>query len=524
MKIALYMIAGGDFKQAGSATSNLKKMLKKINIDPADMRRVIIAAFEAEMNVVIHARKGSMRVILDANEIEIEVRDEGPGISDIEQAMKEGFSTAPPAARALGYGAGMGLPNIKNNSDSFEIDSAVGEGTRLCFTINFKTHESYVWSRNSVRSVPEKCHNCLFCVRNCPTKAIRVRNNKPEILRELCIDCTSCIKICRSGALVALETGDEVKPSPDKFLVVSPQFLSQFSAKISPQRVLAALDKMGFKNVFLTEAWENALREAVYKYAEQEEKSLPVITPLCPAVVNLIELRFPTLTENIAPFLSPIEAVRKNLMGLDTLILAGCPSHLTALLAKQLSRNVEVVIPSTLRQSVQPLVMDAEDAAAPEIAPEGASRIEVPAGVLEVSGIRHVINVLEKVENGRLRDVRVLELFVCDQGCFGSPLLSEEPFVARYRWGKDIGRTNEYAKAIRRDVPFRVRAGMRLDQDVSRAIVKFAEVDDLTAVLPGIDCGMCGAPTCAALAEDIVMNRAARSDCVHFADDKGGLQ
>ena len=135
MIISSYPIAGGDFERAGSASSLLKEQLKKVGVEPVAIRRAMIAAYEAEMNVVIYANKGNMQIALDTEKLDVEVTDEGPGIPDIEQAMIEGFSTAPPAIRELGFGAGMGLPNIKKNSDRFAIESAVGEGTRVTFTI-----------------------------------------------------------------------------------------------------------------------------------------------------------------------------------------------------------------------------------------------------------------------------------------------------------------------------------------------------------------------------------------------------
>lgn len=126
-----YEIKGGDFSKAGFASSNLKKMLKQINIDPKLIKRIVIAFYEAEMNIVAHAYDGKINVKIAPEQIIINVSDRGPGIEDIDQAMEDGYSTASEEVREMGFGAGMGLSNIKNNTDRLDIKSTVGEGTDL---------------------------------------------------------------------------------------------------------------------------------------------------------------------------------------------------------------------------------------------------------------------------------------------------------------------------------------------------------------------------------------------------------
>ncbi len=132
-----YDIQGGDFSSAGKASSDVKKILKQLNIDPQVVRRIAVALYEAEVNVVAHACKGMMRVDLDAQKIKILLEDEGPGIENIERAMQEGFSTASEEVRQMGFGAGMGLPNIKRNTDEMHLTSVPGKGTTLEMTVKF---------------------------------------------------------------------------------------------------------------------------------------------------------------------------------------------------------------------------------------------------------------------------------------------------------------------------------------------------------------------------------------------------
>lgn len=130
-----YHIPGDDFTRAGEASSNIKNKLKQMGVSPQIVRKVAIAMYEGEINMVIHAGGGNIDVTIDPKEITMVLQDRGPGIPDIELAMKEGYSTAPDNVRALGFGAGMGLPNMKKYSDVMEISSIVGEGTRVLIKV-----------------------------------------------------------------------------------------------------------------------------------------------------------------------------------------------------------------------------------------------------------------------------------------------------------------------------------------------------------------------------------------------------
>ncbi len=132
-----YDIQGGDFSSAGKASSEVKKTLKQFNIEPRLVRQIAIASYEAEVNVVAHAYRGVMSVDLTPERIKIILEDEGPGIPNIEKAMEEGFSTASDEVRQMGFGAGMGLPNIKRNTDEMMLTSTIGVGTTLVMTVNF---------------------------------------------------------------------------------------------------------------------------------------------------------------------------------------------------------------------------------------------------------------------------------------------------------------------------------------------------------------------------------------------------
>ncbi|UCC45777.1 MAG: ATP-binding protein [Candidatus Zixiibacteriota bacterium] len=126
-----FTIEGSDFAKAGMVSTEVKSILKKIGFDPKLVRRVAISTYEGEMNVVMHAKRAAVRLQVTPKVIEIVIDDEGKGIPDVEQAMQEGFTTATEEMRAMGFGSGMGLPNIKRNSDDLEVTSEVGLGTTL---------------------------------------------------------------------------------------------------------------------------------------------------------------------------------------------------------------------------------------------------------------------------------------------------------------------------------------------------------------------------------------------------------
>ena len=528
-----FPIVGGDFASAGAASRGLKEQLTRLGVAGEVLRRVMIAAYEAEMNVVIHARRGKLWARLNSGRIDLEVVDEGPGIPDVQQAMREGWSTAPAEARALGFGAGMGLPNIRKASDLFEIDSRPGKGTRVRSTIHLQKLAAAAALRNAIDMRPESCRNCLACLAACPTRAMRLRDGRPYILEHLCINCTACLAACRYGALgLREENPADAEAIAAGTLVLPLPFLGGFP-QAGPALVLAALRELGAREVRLTEEWEAGLLEESLRFARgpQRRATGPVLAPVCPAVVNLVETHFPSLLPQLAPFLSPVEAARDE-YGLEALtVVAACPEQYMALHPGSLPGRLRVLSPSRAAAAVAKALKrvgksedreaqasegEAEDgeASAAEAAPAAARTQEPPASsgarVLRISGLSHVLRALEKAEASALAGVELLVLYACDQGCWGSPLFPEDPFLARDRAGAvAVGR----APALPRGRPFQARPGQRLDESMPAAIRKLARIDELARSLPGRDCGICGAPTCACRAEDIVLGRVSGKGC-----------
>jgi ferredoxin len=346
-----------------------------------------------------------------------------------------------------------------------------------------------------------------------------VRKQQPVVLDRLCIGCAACIEACESSAF-AIEGVEDDLPDVKGFpAVIPPSLLLQFGPAVGPRSVMDELDRLGFEELYLTQAWEEALRQAVVQYAQREAGLTPVISPACPAVVNLVTTRFPSLIAQLAPFLSPLEAARDELAGQPPVFVVLCPAQGTALRNRSagMLRTVSV---SAVKRALMPAVHERRQEASRS--PKGAAKRMTNPRLLEASGIRHVVRILDEAEKGLLADVQVLELFACDDGCFGSPLLSEDPFVAQMRWGMARDRAKASAHAVRRTEPFPARIGLRLDESMALAVEKLARIDELTKRLPGNNCSACGAPSCESLAEDIVLGRAAEAECVRLNREMGG--
>ena len=515
-----YPIETGDYAGAGAASRDLKRHLKRIGAEADAVRRAMIAAYEAEMNVVIHASAGGrLEAAVSDGQLDVDVVDRGPGIPDVDAAMREGFSTASAEARALGFGAGMGLPNIARNSDRVKVTSAPGEGTTVSFTIALRPEAAVQGApASSLSTVPEVCRDCRHCLVACPTAAMRVRDGRPSVLHHLCVDCTCCIAACAPEALTLLDAAGPLEGAG--VLAVPPALLAGFGDHPAAT-VLAELLALGFDEVVSAHGYEDALRREVLDLAATSALPEPVISPVCPAAVNLIELKFPALVGHIAPLASPWEALQRDLDGREATYVVSCPSQRSVLLAQQPTDQRRTVTPRRVREAVLPRLTARREGA--------GERAEAPwpqaAGaddLLVVDGVAHVVAVLEQLEDGVLSGVSAVEPYLCDGGCFGSPLLAEDARVAAWRWAAAAG-LDGGGSSVARARPFRPRPGVRLDDDMAEAIRKLGLLDAETRALPGKDCGVCGAPTCAALAEDIVMSRSTRAACPYVTTEEGSV-
>ncbi len=402
---------------------------------------------------------------------------------------------------------------------------------------------------HSVELEADLCCGCTNCLKHCPTEAIRVHGGKAKILSERCIDCGECIRICPHHAKKAHSTTlDEIKKFKYNVAIPAPALFGQFNRLDNIDIVLTGLKKLGFDDVFEVSRGAELVSEATRKLIKENKLKKPIISSACPAVVRLIKIRFPELCGNVMPLLAPMEVAAKiarreaiEKTGLKSeeigiFFITPCPAKVTEAHSPNYAESSEVDGAIAISK-IYPELTHAMDHLT-EIEPIAQSGIigigwatsggEAAAMLgekyLAADGIVNVIRVLEELEDEHIRDVEFIELNACSGGCVGGVLTVENPYVARAR----IQTLRKYLPVSMNHLDNRNIDDMkwteelefdadifRLDEDIVKAMQMMSEMEDILSGLPGLDCGSCGAPTCRAMAEDIVRGKAKETDCIH---------
>lgn len=397
----------------------------------------------------------------------------------------------------------------------------------------------------------ERCQGCTHCLRACPTEAIRIRHGKAEVIPHRCVQCGRCIQVCPRGAWgVRSDSLEKVKKDGGAVAVLDPTVFWQFGSQISPRELAGAFLKIGFSAVQdLGEALE-IYGAAVSSYLSSEDRISPAIASACPAVVQLVEVKYPSLTENLVPIIPPFSILasrwkdsgRRNKKQ-RLFYIVPCLAQVSAATkalgkAKRLNGAIplaDVYNPLKAIVSQKGRSTDASSGEEPLrsgmrwAAPGGESEaLENPASLV-VDGIANVANILELAESGLLGDVPFIEAWACTGGCLGGPLTVQNPFLARYHlmaWGgrnkggTGKGRVSVDVGPFRLSRPFASRPGLRLDENLRVAMEKLGRIDQVVKKFPGVDCGSCGCPNCLALAEDIIQGHATENQCFYVLQEK----
>ena len=402
---------------------------------------------------------------------------------------------------------------------------------------------------HSVELKADLCCGCTNCLKRCPTEAIRVHGGKAKILSERCIDCGECIRICPHHAKTAHSTTfDEIKKYKYRVAIPAPALFGQFNHLDNIDIVLTGLKKIGFDSVFEVSRGAELVSEATRKLIKENKLKKPIISSACPAVVRLIKIRFPELCNNVMPLKAPLEVSAKiarqearEATGLPdedigVFFITPCPAKVTEVhspnYAEKSAVNGAIAISKIYPELTH--AMDHLDEVE-TIAHSGLMGIgwatsggEAAAMLgdkyLAADGIENVIRVLEELEDDHIRDVEFIELNACSGGCVGGVLTVENPYVAQAR----IHTLRKYMPVSMNHLEERQLDMMmweneleydadifRLDEDIVKAMSMMAEMEEILSGLPGLDCGSCGAPTCRAMAEDMVRGKAKESDCIH---------
>ncbi len=403
---------------------------------------------------------------------------------------------------------------------------------------------------HSVKLEPELCKGCINCIKRCPTQAIRVRNGKAQINSKFCIDCGECIRICPHHAKTAsYDKLDVMRQYEYTVALPPPSLYSQFNNLDDVNIVLNALKLMGFDDVFEVSSAAEIVSEATREYIRSHEDSLPYISTACPSVVRLIRVRFPNLIPQLLPINPPVEvaacmaaARAMEATGLPrekigVFFLSPCPSKVAYVKAPLGTEKSQVDHVLAIKEVYPQLLayMKAVENDAEEISESGKIGISwgrsggEASGLftdryLAADGIENVIRVLEDLEDQKFANLEFVELNACNGGCIGGVLTVENPYVAevklkRLRKYMPVARSHMGSEA-EEYVPWttgvQFEPVFRLGDNMMESFARLEQVERLCKRLPGLDCGSCGAPTCKALAEDIVRGEASERDCIYY--------
>jgi iron only hydrogenase large subunit-like protein len=417
---------------------------------------------------------------------------------------------------------------------------------------------------HAIHITKDKCIGCVHCLGKCPTRAIRVKDGKAVIIDELCIDCGECLRVCPHEAVHSHTTSFAALDAfTYKVAIPSTVLYGQFGTAVLPNEILSALRRIGFDEVYDLSSICELNCAATEEYLNEHPRPRPFITSTCPVVVRLIQQRYPALCAQILPIEPPREIAAKILRTILPKSVGVPPDkigiiHITPCPAKMVSINS----PATLAKSfldgaisvrdIYPQILTAlrkgeEDALMRHLFPEtlfsglgmgwslsgGETRGFKKHRAVAVSGIQDTMRVLDQVEAGLLQDIDLLECTVCPDGCVGGPLEVENRFLAKSRILELVAAAGEHAVVDQRDAsrlyhknflsfdhPAPPVESHPLDRDTAKAIRMAKRREKIFAGLSKKDCGICGAPDCRTLADDIVRGHARLDDCPFVTKEK----
>ncbi len=406
--------------------------------------------------------------------------------------------------------------------------------------------------------IPDKCRGHMACMRNCPTEAIRIRNGKAVISRELCVDCGACISVCPEGAIVPIsDPVADISHFKYKVVVPSSVLYAQFEASIHPYLLHLAFKHIGFDEVVDIGHSCAVLARAYIEYMKQYTGPLPLISPDCPATVRLIQVRYPDLVDQVLPLDVPRELtareVKKNLpakLGLHpdevgVFYVSPCPAKIVSCRqpaektkswfdgAISIKDIYSVLLPQVFTEMKtfdESQVPDDFVFSAGWATLGGLTRAVKMDNWLAVSGWDHVMRIFDDIENSRLRNIDFVEVMSCMLGCIGGCLNVQNPYVTRANSIKQRNRYERHIQLDEADINRKLEAGYffmenkilprptkYFDTDLETSIKRMAEKEKVYRKLRQIDCGCCGAPTCKAFAEDFVRGDVRLTDCIFLA-------
>lgn len=407
----------------------------------------------------------------------------------------------------------------------------------------------------------DKCIGSMRCMRACPTHAIRVRDGKARLIPELCIDCGSCLSVCPTGAISATTISfAELDRFKFKVAVTAPALFTQFGRNDTPAQIEQALLSLGFDAV-----WEYAvdielIDRAIAECVERRTGPFPLISNSCPVVVRLVQVAYPTMVDQLIPIEAPREIAGRELKRKYSKELNLKPEEIAAIyITPCQAKTISILQPAEgvesfldgaigISQIYNDLFFHLRKKAAKEEAAKRRDRSAelfhwgIPEGefsrlsrenCLTLEGLTDIIKVFDDIEKGRIVNIGFLECHACKSGCIGGNLTVENLYVARSKNLHLISQrpqfVPEYEKEVARryateDFSLRAslkpRAAERAVTDLHEQVGRRKKTEALLNVLPSLNCGLCGAPSCKVHAEDVATGRAEITDCVFLSSER----
>ncbi|MEO0191076.1 MAG: [Fe-Fe] hydrogenase large subunit C-terminal domain-containing protein [candidate division WOR-3 bacterium] len=398
---------------------------------------------------------------------------------------------------------------------------------------------------HSIKVDEKKCIGCVVCMKVCPTKAIRIKEKKAVVNAERCIDCGECYRACPYGAITSLTTKtSDITRFKIKIALPSPVLYSQFGSNVMPDQILNALKEIGFDYVYDEALACEMISIAIEEYLERNKSPRPIISSTCPVVVRLIQRLFPSLVSLIIRMEPPREIAAKNLkrelskehkiseQDIGIFHITSCPAKMVSINKPETMeksyldgaisiKEIYNQVMAQLKRKEHNFILQTQSQASGigigwAISGGEIRGIKQDASV-SVSGVYDTIRILSDVESGKIKNIEYLECLICPDGCIGGPLTVENRFLAKSHILKLIrkfGGKNRidisYVKQLYEKNFFSFERNIQpkpfppLDSDKNEAIKKLKKKERILKNLPGINCGVCGAPDCESFAEDLV--------------------
>ncbi len=402
------------------------------------------------------------------------------------------------------------------------------------------------------------CIGCSHCMNVCPTEAIRIRNGKAILYENRCVDCGECFKACPVSAIfIDQDDFKRIQAFKYRIALVPAVFIGQFHEGISRDQIYAAILANGFTHIYEVEMGVELLANEMHTYAKKHPEKKPLISSFCPAIIRLVQVKFPALAENIMLLKPPLDITalycRKELTDeginpaeIGVFYITPCAAKIAAIkspVGEDYSMITGVINMDTLYNKVYKHIKN-DRTIQPTISPNKplskkalqwtlthGESAHVPGRSLAIDEIHNVIEFLEKIESDEISDIDFLELRACDESCAGGVLLSANRFLVAERLRAYSAETetsdstgiNKYSDYLLRRISIQAinpRSMMKLDENMEEAMRKLTKSGQMLQCLPLTDCGACGSPNCQAFANDIALGEADIRQCVFIQKNR----